>query len=328
MEVIGTGSTHEIPVSHAMHEKRRSRAIDRMIGELATRQHGVVARRQLTGLGIGRGAIEGRLTRGQLHSVHRGVYAVGHRRLSAEGRWLAAVLATGEDAVLSHRSAGQLWGLLPRSTAHPEVTCRRAWRSRSRLRVRRASLAEDETTTVDGIRVTSPARTQLDLAAISTRRQMERILNEAEVLGLTDRLSLPMLLERYPRRRGSALLRELLADDETLRGVTREELEKRFDVFVEERGLPRPRLNADIAVGGRFFRADCLWPERRLIVELDGRASHGTRRAFEKDRERDRLLLADGWRVVRVTWFQLRDEPAVLAADLRRILAVPPTLDS
>ncbi len=179
---------------------------------------------------------------------------------------------------------------------------------------------------VNGIRVTSPARTQLDLAAISTKRQMERILNEAEVLGLTDRLSLPMLLDRYPRRRGSALLRKLLADEETLRGVTREELEKRFDVFVDERGLPRPRLNADVAVGGRFFRADCLWAGQRLIVELDGRASHGTRRAFERDRERDRLLLADGWRVVHVTWLQLRDEPAALAADLRRILTVPPTL--
>jgi very-short-patch-repair endonuclease len=176
--------------------------------------------------------------------------------------------------------------------------------------------------------VTSPARTLFDMAAISTRRQLERAMNETEVLGLTDRLSLPDLLERYPRRCGSVVLRALLADSATLRGVTRSELEERFATFVDERGLPRPKLNADIAVGGRFFRADCLWATQRLIVELDGRASHGTRRAFEKDRERDRLLLADGWRVAHITWLQLRDEPAVLAADLRRILAVPPTLDA
>lgn len=149
-------------------------------------------------------------------------------------------------------------------------------------------------------------------------------MNEAEVLGLTDRLSLPDLLERYPRRRGTATLRALLREDATLRGVTRSELERRFVAMVDARGLPRPRLNVDIAVRGRFFKVDCLWHGQRLIVELDGRASHGTKRAFEKDRERDRILLTEGWRVTRITWRQLRDNPDGIVTDLRQLLAVAP----
>lgn len=233
--------------------------VDRVLANLAERQHGVVARWQLALLGIGRGPIEGRLARGGLHRLHQGTYAVGHRALTAESRWAAAVLACGPGAMLS---IGQ------------------------------------------------------------------PLSNEAEVLGLTDRLSLHDLLERYPRRRGSALLRGLLKDDETLRGVTDQKLEERFATFLDAQRLPRPRLNADLAVRGRFFRVDCLWVEQRLIVELDGRASHGTRRAFEKDRERDRVLLTGGWRVLRVTWRQLHDDPAALTADLKRLLAIPPTLDS
>lgn len=303
-------------------------SVDEVLAHLAGDQHGVVARWQLGRLGIGRGVVEARLSRGALHRLHQGVYAVGHRALTVKSRWVAAVLACGPEAVLSHRSAAQLWGILPRSPIAPEVTRPGKSRLRARITIHRSAVPADERTRVDGIPVTSVPRTLFDLAAIVSRRQLERAMNEAEVLGLTDRLSLPMLLERYPRRRGSALLRELLADGETLRGVTHDELEERFVSFVDDYGLPRPRLNADLAVRGRFLRADCLWAEQRLIVELDGRAAHGTRRAFEKDRERDRLLLADGWRVVHVTWLQLRDEPAVLGADLRRILAVPPTLDA
>ena len=303
-------------------------SVDEVLAELAGNQHGVVARWQLGKHGIGRGVVEARLSRGALHRLHQGVYAVGHRALTVESRWVAAVLACGPEALLSHRSAAQLWGLLSRSSLAPEVTRPRKSRPRVRIATHTSAVPVDERGEVDGIPVTSMPRTLFDLAAVASRRQLERAMSEAEVLGLTDRLSLPDLLERYPRRRGSALLRRLLEDGEMLRGVTRSELEERFVSFVDERGLPRPRLNADIAVGGRFFCADCLWATQRLIGELDGRASHGTRRAFERDRERDRLLLADGWRVVHVTWLQLRDEPAALAADLRRILAVRPTLDS
>jgi very-short-patch-repair endonuclease len=162
-------------------------------------------------------------------------------------------------------------------------------------------------------------RTLFDLAAVLSRRQVERALNEVEVQGLTNPLSIPDLLARYPRRRGSAVLRALL-DDGAARGVTQSDLEERFVAFIEAYGLPNPRFNADLAVGGRFFVVDCLWDDERLIVELDGRAVHGTKRAFEADRERDRLLLADGWRVMRVTWRQLRDEAPAIATDLRNAL--------
>jgi very-short-patch-repair endonuclease len=109
-----------------------------------------------------------------------------------------------------------------------------------------------------------------------------------------------------------------------IRGITREELEKRFAALLEGSDLPRPRRNADLAVRGHIVEADCLWAEQRVIVELDGRAAHGTRRAFEKDREKDRLLQVDGWRVVRITWRQLRDDAPSVLADLRTLLRRPP----
>jgi len=158
---------------------------------------------------------------------------------------------------------------------------------------------------------------------------LERALNEIEVRGIMDELSIPDLLERYPRKRGSAKLRALLADGAATRGISREKLEQRFAPLLAGTDLPRPRRNAHVAACGRFFEADCLWAEQQVIVELDGRAAHGTRRAFERDRERDRLLQVDGWRVVRITWRQLRDDAPAVLADLRRLLRVrpqPPTL--
>jgi hypothetical protein len=201
-----------------------------------------------------------------------------------------------------------------------DVTRPTAARRRPGIVPHRASLPADERTVVDGIPVTTVPRTVLDLAAVGTRRQVERALNEVEVRRLTDELSIPHLLARYPRRRGTSVLRALLAEGAESRGVTKRQLEERFTAFVDAYSLPQPRRNADIAVRGRFFNVDCLWPEPRLIVELDGRATHGTQRAFESDRERDRLLLATGWRVVRVTWRQLRDDPVAIAADLRTAL--------
>jgi len=240
--------------------------------------------------------------------------------LGIEGRRLAAVLASGPGAVLSHRAAGRLWQLTRRSSAHMEVTRPGFFRGQSGIEAHRATLPDDEKTVVDRIPVTSVPRTLLDLAAIVSRRQLERALNEAEVLGLTDALSVPDLLERYPRRPGSAVLRVLLRDEGTLSGITQNDFEEDFVVLLDAHRLPRPRFNADVVVRGRHFNVDCLWRERRLIVELDGREVHGTARAFETDRERDRLLLADGWQVVRLTWRQIRDDPAEIVADRRVML--------
>ncbi len=135
------------------------------------------------------------------------------------------------------------------------------------------------------------SRTLFDLATVVNRHRLETAFNEVEVRGLTDRLSVVDLLERYPRRRGSAALRAIMADEKKARGITKKELERRFAAVLAGTDLPRPRRNADLAVGGRFFEVDCLWADQRLIVELDGRATHGTARAFERDREKDRLLL-------------------------------------
>ncbi len=232
---------------------------------------------------------------------------------------MAAVLALGPGAQLSHRSAARLWRLIPPRRSPAEVTRPRNCRPQVGIVAHRSQVPEDEQTVVNGIPVTTVPRTILDLAAVATKRQVERAFNEVEVQQLTDRLSIPALLDRYPGRQGTAVLRAILGDEAALSGKTVNDFEERFAQFVDAHRLPRPRLNADLAAGGRFFNVDCVWDAAKLVVELDGRATHGTRRAFEADRERDRLLVADGWRVVRITWRQL-DAEAGVAADLRRLL--------
>ncbi len=242
---------------------------------------------------------------------------------------MAAVLSAGAGAALSHRSAGQIWRILPAASGAPEVTRPTNARTRRDFRIHRAPLPPDEIVLIRSIPVTTPPRTLLDLADVLSQRQLEKAFNEMEVLQLTDKLSIPDLIGRYPARRATGALRKLLQGEERARGPTRSELEDRFKAVLEKEGLPMPRFNAHVAVAGRFFEVDCLWQEKGLIVELDGRAVHGTRRAFERDRERDRLLIAGGWSVVRVTWCQLQDDASNVLADLRMLLrkgSGPPTL--
>ncbi len=233
---------------------------------------------------------------------------------------MAAVLACGDGAALSHRAAGQLLGIIPLGDGLPEVTRPKGWRSQPGIVGHRSPLSPDEVEVVEGIPVTGLSRTLLDLASILSRERLEAALNEAEVLGLSDRVSVWELLARYPGKPGTVTLRSILGDKQRVRGVTRRELERRFAATLARTDLPRPRRNADVAVAGRFFEVDCLWRAQRLIVELDGGFVHGTWRSSERDRERDRLLLVDGWRVVRVTWRQLRDDAPAVMADLRRLL--------
>jgi very-short-patch-repair endonuclease len=293
--------------------------VEGAVRELAERQHGVVARRQLLEMGCGAGWIEKRVRRGLLLRLHQGVYALGHRVLSRDARWLAAVLACGDGALLSHRSAAQLWLISPNRSIEPEIARSGHFRGQAGIRAHRTAIADDEWTVEGGIPVTSPLRTIFDLAAVVGRRQLERAWHEAEVRGLRDRVSLPTLLERYPRRRGTRALRGLLASTEPVR-FTRNDFEEAFAVLIDAHGLPRPRMNADLALRGRFFQVDALWEPQRVVLELDGRAVHGTARNFESDRERDRTLMAEGWRTLRVTWRQLRDEPDSVAGDLRSTL--------
>ena len=290
---------------------QRQSGEDAAIGALAARQHGVVGRHQLIALGLSGAAIDHRLKLGRLHLLHRGVYAVGHRALKREAHWIAAVLAAGPGAVLSHRSAGALWRLL--SYDGPiEVIAPTQRRSRPGVRIRHIALPADETTVHAGIPVTTVPRTLLDLAAVLPPRRLERAVNEAEVQRLTDPLSLDDLLARHPRARGTRALRAIRPD--TTR--TRSELERDFLSFIAQYDLPRPQTNIQI----EGYEADCAWPHANLIVELDGAQTHTTTHAFEHDRERDRRLTAAGWRVIRITARQLRERPGALAADLRRLL--------
>lgn len=300
--------------------KSPARHWEQEIAELARGQHGVVSRAQLLELGVGRRWIASRIERGQLHRLHHGVYKVGYRRISGKGRWMAAVLAAGPGACLSHRSAARLWRLMPPGDAWVEVTSPPPSRARRRGIVCHEGLvAEDERLEVDGIPVTSPFRTVFDLTAVLKLRELERVFHEAEVKGLRDRVSLPMLLERYPGRRGAQNLRTLLEDPEPA-GFTRNDFEEAFRVLVADHGFRRPRMNADLALRGRIFQVDALWAEERVTVELDSRSVHGTKKRFESDRLRDRILVAEGYRIVHVTWRQLRKEPEEIVADLRMAL--------
>jgi hypothetical protein len=183
-------------------------------------------------------------------------------------------------------------------------------------------LPADEVTTHDRIPVTTVTRTLFDLAGVVSRRALERAVNQAEIRRLWDSLSLPVLLERHPRRPGAAAIRALLEDVNP--GITRSELEDLFADFLGRFGLPRPATNVWLQVCGRWIEADCVWREQQLIVELDGREIHDTSAAFERDRARDRAAIAAGWRVIRITWRQLHEEPAALARDLRAALAPEP----
>jgi very-short-patch-repair endonuclease len=272
-------------------------------------------------MGLGKDAIQHRIASGRLHRLHAGVYAVGHQVIPREGRWMAAVLASGPDAVLSHWSAAHLWMIRPNSRTRIDVTV--AHRSRSSKPIRRhiSEVPEDERATKVGVPVTSVPRTILDLAATADTDVVENLLRESEFRQLTDRLSLPHLIARYPGKRGirkvQAALDRLKEDPH---GRKRSRLEERFAPFLRLHHLPLPRFNDWIVMGDKRYCVDCHWPRLRQIVELDGWDAHSTRTAFREDRARDRRLAAAGYTVAHVTWNQLDDEPEAVASDLRSLL--------
>jgi very-short-patch-repair endonuclease/predicted transcriptional regulator of viral defense system len=300
----------------------RSRDDDQRVAELARRQYGVVEREQLAALGVGRGAVLARLRAGRLHRVHGGVYSVGHQVISREGRWLAAVLASGPEAVLSHWSAAALWMVRPSSRSIIDVTDPQKSRSWDGIKRHHKALPADEITVKEGIPVTTVPRTIFDLAATEPVNAVQSMLREAEHRNLWDRLSLWDLVERYPGRRGVRRVRVALERlGEEPAGHERSPLEERFAAFLRRHGLPLPRFNDWITAGGKGYEVDCHWPGSGQIVELDGWEGHRTRSAFREDRARDRRLRVAGYSVTRITWNQLDDEPEAVAADLRALLA-------
>lgn len=300
---------------------KEGEAPDWAIARLAESQHGVVARWQLISLGLGEDAVEYRLAIGRLWVVLPGVYAVGHRRLLPLGRPMAAVLSSGKEAVLSHRSAAALWGIREFGAGAIHVTGPRKSTSSKLIRRHHVVLPEDEVTVHERIPVTTVPRTVLDLASTSTVDDVEVAIRQVEFLRLYDKLSLPHLLDRYPGRRGAARVRLALARIEALpNGRVRSPLEKKFLPFLRSHRLPRPRLNDWIVLGEKRFQVDCHWVGTGQIVELDSWQAHGTRTAHRNDRARDRALRVAGYQVTRITWSQLDDEPEAIAADLRQLL--------
>jgi putative AbiEi antitoxin of type IV toxin-antitoxin system len=313
-----------------IHEVAEERCVhpDAAIAELADRQHGVVSREQLRALGLARGAIDFRVEAKRLHPIYRGVYAVGRRRISQRGVWMAAVLACGLDALLSHRPAAALLGIREGTPATVDVTVPRRLRPRDGIRPHRALVPEDERSVHAGIPTTGVARTLLDLAAVLQPHELRRALERAEALHLTDPLTLVAVVDRHPHRRGAGALTAALADGPLRPSLTRSELERRFLTVVDEAGLPRPLVNHWIDIGGELIQADCFWPDQRLIVELDGRTWHATRDAFDRDRRRDRRCLAAGVPVVRVTAETLNREVRELERELRTLLSSAPARSS
>jgi very-short-patch-repair endonuclease len=295
--------------------------LDRELAALAARQHGVVSLTQLRELGLSERGAQSRAERGALHRVHRGVYAVGHRLLTSDGARMAAVLACGPGAVLSHRSAAAAWGLRPSSRACAEVTTTHRGRGgRPGIEVRHVrSLVFADVDELRGVPITAVARTLVDLAGVLSADALERAVHEAEVLRFLDAAAVRDAADRAPNRRGSGRLRAALEAGDP--GDTRSRLEERFLALCRCGRLPRPRLNVHVALFDRLIEVDALWRPERLVVELDGRAAHRTARAFEADRRRDAALAAEGYVVLRLTWKRLAQEPDAVVRELRTILA-------
>jgi very-short-patch-repair endonuclease len=271
---------------------------------------------QLRDLGLGARAVQQRASVGRLQRLYRGVYAVGHRALRREGRYLAAVLACGPGAVLSHRSAAAHWGLLGTDQARIDVTAPRSRSGVEGIRLHRArSLDARDTTVHDAIPITTIARTLLDLAATVRADRLERAYAQALHLRLYDHRAITDVLARANGHRGRAALAQATAREPKW---TRNRFEARFLQLIRAAGLPEPLVNHVLAVPdhGRA-EVDFYWPAQRIVVETDGWETHGTRAAFEADRAKDAALTAAGHRVVRFTW---RTEPDVAVRRLHALL--------
>ena len=284
---------------------------------MAGAQHGVVSLAQVRAIGLSATAVRSRVRAGRLHSVHRGVYAVGHARLTGRGLWMAGVLACGPGAALSHRSAAALHDLRRSDRRTVDVTVPRdAGRNRTEIHAHRSVLADADLVVVDGIPCTTVARTLLDLAEVVDRRGLERAVDRAEQMRLLDTTAIADVLARSPGRHGARPLRTILAGFDPERARTRSELERRFLRLCDRAGVPRPRVNHVVTIDGEPMEIDFAWPDRRLAVETDGHATHGTRQAFERDRRRDQRLKRAGWDTLRFTWRQVLKAPHEAASIL------------
>ncbi len=305
----------DIPTRHSSEGRPHpdGEALAAAVAAVASRQHGVVTREQLRSVGIGDGSVSWWVRTERLHRLHHGVYAVGHPVVTPEGRWLAAVLACGQGAVLSHRSAAALWGIGVADRGRVDVTVPRTRKGPAGIAVHRARrLAADETTTLRTIAATTLPRTLADLADVLPERRLARVIHEAEAVHSLAPRALEEAARRVHGRRGNGRLGRAIADPDR----TRSELERRFRRMCADHGLPPPAVNATVA----RMEVDFLWPDARVVAETDGWTFHRTRTAFELDRERDQALARAGYRVLRFTHRQVAARPAEVVATLRAAL--------
>jgi very-short-patch-repair endonuclease/predicted transcriptional regulator of viral defense system len=296
---------------------------DTVIAELAARQHGVVSLTQLKALGMTASGVRKRAANGRLHRIHRGVYAVGHARLTKQGRWLADVMAYGPRALLSHRSGAGLWNVRADNRARTDVSVPGpSARSRPGIEVHRSvTLTPADATIVDGIPCTTLARTLLDLAEVVSPRSLERAIEQAEVLRLFDLRAVEEVLARANGRRGAAKLRAVLAGLEEP-ALTDTEVEERFLALCRAASLPSPEVNQWLNIDDEpAIKADFLWRAERVVIETDGWESHGTRQAFERDRRRDERLKLAGYQPLRFTRRRIVSDPSGVMKTVAQLLA-------
>ncbi len=307
-----------------MGSKKRTGSIDQGIATLAARQHGVVSRAQLLQLGLSDREITLRAQRGSLQPLFHATFAVGHRAITRQGRMLAAVLACSKGTVLSHGSAAELLGLWDkRPWAFDVIPGDWSGRKIPDIRWHRVRMpTPDEIAIRDGIPCTTVSRTIVDMAGRSGWSQLRRLVEQAAVMRELDVDEIDLVLSRG-RRRGAPRLRTILASwrgAKTPRPRLRSPLEAGLLPLLVDAGLPRPRTNVRLEVEDGWLEVDLLWEEKRLVIETDGEETHDTSVAFQRDRNRDQRLIAAGYRVARVTWRQVEDEPAAVVNRIAQAL--------
>jgi hypothetical protein len=299
--------------------------LDVALAALASRQHGVLVLNQLISLGLSARAVQHRATCGRLHRVHHGVYSLAPPELlGREGRWMAAVLAVGPAAVLSHRKAAALHGLLSCNRPNVEVTVPgRAGRTHPGIDVHRSkTLTPADCAVVNDIRCTTVARTLLDLADVIDRRRLERAFDQAEVLEVFDLRAIQDPLARNPTRPAGREVTGVLEEHYIGSTPTESQIEEGFLALCRRFGLPQPEVQRWLILpdGGPAIRADFLWREQRVVVETDGDRYHGTAQRLRRDARKDQRLTVYGFKPIRTGWRQIFYRPAELASTLRALL--------
>ncbi len=299
------------------------------ISAIAIAQDGVFELSQVAQPGLGRRAIQRRAASGRLFRMYQRVYSiVPPSLLTREGRFMAAVLACGPGAVLSHRSAAALLGLRRTERSGIDVTVPgRNSRTHAGIDVHRSmTLAAQDVTVVQGIPCTTIARTMLDVAEVIRARQLERVFEQAEQEEVLDFRALGEQLDRNQTRVGAKRVRALMGDYTAGMGVTWSQLEAAFMAMIAPAGIPMPMVNHFIVLpdGEPAIRADFYWPQHRAVVETDGWQTHKTWAAFQRDRRNDQRLVSAGYPVTRLTHRQIHTEPDRLVALIWKMLGGRP----